>query len=95
VNYGAERNPAQAHMYIFNPLSGARMDNLFATHPAVENRIAQLEQIAADMGAVRGRSRSESPFTRASSSPSEAEGGWRVPSFGKDDRDGGSRGPWG
>ncbi len=95
LNYGAERNPAQAHMYIFNPLSGARMDNLFATHPAVENRIVQLELIAADMGAVRGRARSERPFTRASTSPSEAGGGWRVPSFGKDESDGGSRGPWG
>ena len=27
---------------IFNPLNGQRMDNLFATHPAVENRIAAL-----------------------------------------------------
>ena len=25
--YSAERNPAMAHMYIVNPLSGARMDN--------------------------------------------------------------------
>ncbi len=50
-NVDAERNPATAHMFIINPLSGARMDNLFSTHPAVENRIAQLEQIAAEMGA--------------------------------------------
>ncbi len=95
VNYGAERNPAQAHMYIFNPLSGARMDNLFATHPAVENRIAQLERLADEMGSLRAPRRSESPFTRASTSPSEAEGGWRVPSFGNQERDSGSRGPWG
>jgi len=27
------------------------MDNLFSTHPAVENRIAQLQQIASEMGA--------------------------------------------
>ena len=50
-NEAAERNPATAHMFIINPLSGARMDNLFLTHPAVENRIAQLQEIAGEMGA--------------------------------------------
>jgi heat shock protein HtpX len=38
----AERSPAMAHMYIINPLSGQRMDNLFSSHPATENRIAAL-----------------------------------------------------
>jgi heat shock protein HtpX len=46
-NATAEANPATAHMFIVNPLSGQRMDNLFSTHPATENRIAALEQIAA------------------------------------------------
>ena len=41
-NDAAERNPATAHMFIINPLSGQRMDNLFSTHPATENRIAAL-----------------------------------------------------
>ena len=41
-NDDAERNPATAHMFIINPLSGQRMDNLFATHPNTENRIAAL-----------------------------------------------------
>lgn len=41
-NVDAERNPATAHLFIINPLSGARMDNLFSTHPATENRIAAL-----------------------------------------------------
>lgn len=41
-NVDAERNPASAHLFIINPLSGARMDNLFSTHPATENRIAAL-----------------------------------------------------
>src|SRR5262249_13708441 len=45
-NPPAERNPASAHLFIVNPLSGARMDNLFSTHPNVENRIAQLNEIA-------------------------------------------------
>jgi heat shock protein HtpX len=50
-NVDAERNPATAHLFIINPLSGARMDNLFSTHPAVENRIAHLREIATEMGA--------------------------------------------
>ena len=49
-NVHAEQNPAAAPLFIINPLSGARMDNLFATHPATENRIAALQQLAAQMG---------------------------------------------
>lgn len=49
-NYEAEANPATAHMFIINPLSGARMDNLFSTHPAVENRIAALRDLSQRMG---------------------------------------------
>ena len=41
-NETAEQAPATAHLFIVNPLSGARMDNLFSTHPVVENRIAAL-----------------------------------------------------
>jgi heat shock protein HtpX len=51
-NYEAERNPATAHMFIINPLSGERMDNLFSTHPATENRIAALQQMASEMSAA-------------------------------------------
>jgi heat shock protein HtpX len=49
-NEDAERNPATAHLFIINPLSGARMDNLFSTHPKVENRIARLNELAREMG---------------------------------------------
>ncbi len=49
-NMAAERNPATAHLFIVNPLSGARMDNLFSTHPATENRIAALMAMAGDFG---------------------------------------------
>lgn len=51
-NNEAERNPATAHMFIINPLSGARMDNLFSTHPDTANRIAALQQMAGEMGAA-------------------------------------------
>ncbi|HSI41941.1 MAG TPA: zinc metalloprotease HtpX [Xanthobacteraceae bacterium] len=55
-NMEAEHNPATAHMFIINPLSGARMDNLFSTHPATENRIAALNALAASMGTPAPRS---------------------------------------
>jgi heat shock protein HtpX len=44
----AERSPATAHMFIINPLSGERMDNLFSTHPATANRIAELRRMAGE-----------------------------------------------
>ena len=84
-NDTAERSPATAHMFIVNPLSGARMDNLFSTHPAPENRIAALEQLAGSSGRpflpaeppIRGRSALGSGAPR---------GSWNT---------GGRRGPWG
>ena len=45
-NVPAQRNPATAPLFIINPLSGVRMDNLFATHPSTANRIAALEALA-------------------------------------------------
>ncbi|MCC0037188.1 MAG: zinc metalloprotease HtpX [Hoeflea sp.] len=53
VNEDAERNPATAHMFIINPLNGQRMDNLFSTHPATENRIAALEAMAGEFAQAR------------------------------------------
>jgi heat shock protein HtpX len=74
----AERNPATAHMFIINPLSGERMDNLFSTHPNTENRIAALQQIAREGGfagpAARGRHR-ETP-AGPWSNPSPRRGPW-------------------
>jgi heat shock protein HtpX len=46
-NADAERNPATAHLFIINPLAGGLRDNLFSTHPATENRVAQLAALAA------------------------------------------------
>jgi heat shock protein HtpX len=83
-NENAERNPATAHMFIINPLSGQRMDNLFSTHPATENRIAALQDMARVMGAAAP---SRGPASYASG-PSAAPGG---PWGGG----GGRRGPWG
>ncbi len=53
-NEAAEAHPAMAHLFIVNPLSGSGMDNLFSTHPNVENRVAALQELAARMGQTRG-----------------------------------------
>jgi heat shock protein HtpX len=50
----AERNPATAHMFIINPLSGERMDNLFSTHPDTANRIAELRRLAGEVASRPG-----------------------------------------
>ena len=47
LSLGVERapldaNPATAHMFIVNPLSGRSLLNLFSTHPPLEERIARL-----------------------------------------------------
>ncbi|MCZ7661157.1 MAG: protease HtpX, partial [Xanthobacteraceae bacterium] len=79
-NDDAERNPATAHMFIINPLSGMRMDNLFSTHPATENRIAALRAFANEIGGSGYRA---SPTPRAGA-PRGPWGGASRP-----------RGPWG
>lgn len=84
VNETAERYPATAHMFIFNPLTGRGIDNLFSTHPNVDNRIAELEKLAAEMAAAE----------RTGARPSITSGAsW----LGRGSRRSGerSRGPWG
>jgi heat shock protein HtpX len=80
-NEPAEAAPATAHLFIINPLSGEGMDNLFSTHPNTENRIAELERLAAEMGATSASARGA-----ASQRPSGPSG--RGSSAGP-------RGPWG
>lgn len=38
-----DANPATAHMFIVNPLTGGGLMKLFSTHPPMEERIARLE----------------------------------------------------
>jgi heat shock protein HtpX len=54
-NVSAEQNPATAHLFIVNPLSGRGLDNLFSTHPSTQNRIAALERLAQEMVSTRPR----------------------------------------
>jgi heat shock protein HtpX len=45
----AERHPETAQMMIMNPLSARGVAGLFSTHPATEDRVARLRDIARDM----------------------------------------------
>ena len=73
-NDGAEHNPATAHMFIINPLSGERMDNLFSTHPNTENRIAALQEMAQGMQARSTEPvRADNPVRKSRSVPTT---GW-------------------
>ena len=80
-NMEAENNPASAHLFIINPLSGHGVDSLFATHPSTQNRIAALQRLAAELGTSGARS-------WVDAEPHDSAGGpWN--------RSRSSRGPWG
>lgn len=93
VNEDAERNPATAHMFIINPLSGQRMDNLFSTHPDTGNRIAALRQMAIEMGGGGGAGFVAGTSAKPVAYDDQASGPWnrsrKTPSGGP------RKGPWG
>jgi heat shock protein HtpX len=94
-NSRAEYNPATAPLFIINPLSGARMDNLFSTHPNTQNRVAALVEQAQAMGIREGVS--NTMRSGASASPGGPWGGaareasFLPDGFSKQRR----KGPWG
>jgi heat shock protein HtpX len=85
-NDDAERNPATAHMFIINPLSGERMDNLFSTHPNTENRVAALQAMSQELtqpstygqsgGTAMRKSRSVPKVGASGGSNSDRKGPW-------------------
>jgi heat shock protein HtpX len=80
-NEAAEANPATAHMFIVNPLSGRGADNLFSTHPATANRVARLQQMAGG-GGGRQQASASGPNPWPTAAPTAAPPTRR-------------RGPWG
>ena len=96
-NMPAEHNPATAHMFIINPLSGERMDNLFSTHPATENRIAALQALAQEMGVGResGASGGSGWSGREAAGPASRPSSTAWGRRGGQSESGGRRGPWG
>jgi heat shock protein HtpX len=53
-NDTAEAHRSSAHLFIVNPLIERGGDSLFASHPAVQNRIAELQKLADEL-AAQGR----------------------------------------
>jgi heat shock protein HtpX len=41
-----EVNPAQAQMYIVNPLTAGGLAHLFSTHPPMAERVKRLQEMA-------------------------------------------------
>ncbi|MEM8839337.1 MAG: zinc metalloprotease HtpX [Pseudomonadota bacterium] len=80
-NEAAEANPATAHMFIINPLSGRNMDGLFSTHPNTQNRIDALMAFNEEW---QGSGSGAIPVTSQGSRRSS------IPNTG-----GRKRGPWG
>ncbi|RJP78045.1 MAG: zinc metalloprotease HtpX [Desulfobacteraceae bacterium] len=64
-----ETNPSTAHMFIANPLSGARMASLFSTHPPIEERVARLRN-------TRPRQNQNGPGRTQSNMEQEAKNFW-------------------
>ena len=89
-NPDAEANPATAHMFIMNPLSGERMDNLFSTHPNTQNRIDELRKLS-DAGLGTGGRGSFSQSAPRQSGPWGGAGG----SSHSSNETGRPKGPWG
>lgn len=91
-NDDAERNPATAHMFIINPLSGQRMDNLFSTHPDTGNRVAALHRMAQDFrpaSPVEPQREQPAATTATRKGRSVPQTGW-----GRNGADQGPKGPW-
>ncbi|WP_367717257.1 zinc metalloprotease HtpX [Nitratireductor sp. GISD-1A_MAKvit] len=95
VNQNAERNPATAHMFIINPLSGERMDNLFSTHPDTDNRIAALQAMAGEMRATpepQPREESHGPWGARTEATERRPQPKSEPRWGRDAKV--RKGPW-
>jgi heat shock protein HtpX len=73
-NPDAERNPAAAHLFIVNPLSGDGADKLFSTHPSTRDRVAQLLSLARNSPMpARAPVSSEAPAPAPTETPVKAK----------------------
>ena len=88
-NETAERVPAAAHVFIVNPLLGRGVDNLFSTHPNVDNRIAELDALSKEMGQGTLKDMAEARPSVVELRPKSPWGRRRAPRTQR------RRGPWG
>ncbi len=99
-NQLAERNPATAHMFIINPLSGQRANKLFSTHPRTENRIERLVALAQEWD-THDEAREPAPThsTPSPAPPVNTSGPWsasgkRPKNESKSEKGGGGSSSW-
>jgi len=84
TNHEAEANPATAHLFIVNPLSGRGADSLFSTHPSTATRVARLQAMSGQVYAPHAAQAdpAQSPWgpavnvDRAPSQPRRPRGPW-------------------
>ncbi len=78
--YSARRpmraNPATAHMFIANPLSGGGLAGLFSTHPPLEERIARLRGIRRVEGPAVGSGEEPMEQRRSQTMEDQAKATW-------------------
>ncbi len=91
-NPRAEAIPAAAHVFIINPLNGRGVDSMFATHPNVDNRIAELEALAREMGITGIDSTGDQPIGEGGVAEGQPQGDGSVWIGGR--RYSNQRGPW-
>ncbi|MBT8339046.1 MAG: M48 family metalloprotease, partial [Desulfatitalea sp.] len=60
-----QANPATAHMFIVNPLSGRSLSSLFSTHPPLEQRVARLRGVRTPPPPPQGTNGARRPDARA------------------------------
>lgn len=65
-----QAQPATAHMFINNPLSGTSLMNLFSTHPPIEERVARLR------GTSVSKSNGATPPSAGGSMSDQAKNFW-------------------
>lgn len=75
-NEEAEANPAIAHLFIINPLTGAGIDSLFSTHPATGNRVAALEAMSREPAFAAARPHKAGPWDQPEEVPPAKRGPW-------------------
>jgi heat shock protein HtpX len=77
----SRRHPALAHLFIHNPFTGTPkgMDSWFSTHPALENRVAQLREIARQMGRIPGAPTPEVIPDMRGNAPAHRRSPWQIP----------------
>lgn len=92
VNRPAEAIPAMAHLFIVNPLTGRGVDNMFSTHPNTENRIAELIELAREMGITDAGAGSAGPSVGYGQAADQDAGPWSRQARGRQSP---PRGPWG